>query len=210
MADHIAGYGLKVGSFVAPIWGGAGGGSAMGSEEERKTFFAGAQGLRHRQADAGIRHPADRRRQDRFLDQRRDLGQEPGRGHQADRRDLSRSRQDRRGPRRVPRRRGRDLLGRHAFLAGDGEAPGDGQHARRGRLPGRHGAFDALHPGLQRRGRPHPAQGLRLEGPAASSTPPTGRSPTRSARGRSISTSPRTTAPSSAPATTRRPAAIAR
>jgi hypothetical protein len=30
VADHIAGFGLKVGSFVAPIWGGAGGGSAMG------------------------------------------------------------------------------------------------------------------------------------------------------------------------------------
>jgi Xylose isomerase-like TIM barrel len=40
MADHIAGYGLKVGSFVAPIWGGAGGGSAMGSAEERKTFLS--------------------------------------------------------------------------------------------------------------------------------------------------------------------------
>jgi hypothetical protein len=38
MADDIAGYGLKVGSFVAPIWGGAGGGSAMGSDEERKRF----------------------------------------------------------------------------------------------------------------------------------------------------------------------------
>ena len=36
MADHIAGYGLEVGSFVAPIWGGAGGGSAMGSEEDRQ------------------------------------------------------------------------------------------------------------------------------------------------------------------------------
>ena len=31
MTDHIAGYGLAVGSFVAPIWAGAGGGSAMGS-----------------------------------------------------------------------------------------------------------------------------------------------------------------------------------
>jgi hypothetical protein len=38
MADHIAGYGLEVGSFVAPIWGGAGGGSAMGSDEDRKRF----------------------------------------------------------------------------------------------------------------------------------------------------------------------------
>ena len=39
MADHIAGYGLKVGSFVAPIWGGAGGGSAMGDADERKRFL---------------------------------------------------------------------------------------------------------------------------------------------------------------------------
>jgi len=39
MADRIAGYGLKVGSFVAPIWGGAGGGSAMGSKEDRERFL---------------------------------------------------------------------------------------------------------------------------------------------------------------------------
>ena len=40
MTDHIAGYGLKVGSFVAPIWAGAGGGSAMGDEAERKKFLS--------------------------------------------------------------------------------------------------------------------------------------------------------------------------
>jgi hypothetical protein len=40
MSDHIAGYGLTVGSFVAPIWAGAGGGSAMGSAEERQQFLA--------------------------------------------------------------------------------------------------------------------------------------------------------------------------
>jgi sugar phosphate isomerase/epimerase len=40
MSDHIAGYGLKVGSFVAPIWGGAGGGSAMGDEDDRKRFLS--------------------------------------------------------------------------------------------------------------------------------------------------------------------------
>jgi hypothetical protein len=39
MSDHIASYGLKVGSFVAPIWGGAGGGSAMGDEDDRKRFL---------------------------------------------------------------------------------------------------------------------------------------------------------------------------
>ena len=39
MTDHIASYGLAVGSFVAPIWAGAGGGSAMGSAEERRQFL---------------------------------------------------------------------------------------------------------------------------------------------------------------------------
>ena len=39
MSDHIASFGLKVGSFVAPIWGGAGGGSAMGSTEDRARFL---------------------------------------------------------------------------------------------------------------------------------------------------------------------------
>src|SRR6187402_984912 len=39
MSDHIASYGLAVGSFVAPIWGGAGGGSAMGSADDRKRFL---------------------------------------------------------------------------------------------------------------------------------------------------------------------------
>src|SRR5690606_25258084 len=39
MTDHIASYGLRVGSFVAPIWGGAGGGSAMGDEDDRKRFL---------------------------------------------------------------------------------------------------------------------------------------------------------------------------
>lgn len=34
ITDKIAGYGLKVGSLVAPIWGGP----AMGSKEDRKTF----------------------------------------------------------------------------------------------------------------------------------------------------------------------------
>ena len=40
MADHIDGYGLAVGSLVAPIWAGAGGGSAMGPPEEREQFLA--------------------------------------------------------------------------------------------------------------------------------------------------------------------------
>jgi hypothetical protein len=39
LADKIAGHGLAVGSFVAPIWNGAGGGSAMGAADERRRFL---------------------------------------------------------------------------------------------------------------------------------------------------------------------------
>ncbi|MDO8359018.1 MAG: TIM barrel protein [Devosia sp.] len=39
ISDHIASFGLKVGSFVAPIWTGAGGGSAMGDADSRKKFL---------------------------------------------------------------------------------------------------------------------------------------------------------------------------
>jgi sugar phosphate isomerase/epimerase len=39
LADKIAGYGFAVGSLVAPVWPPAGGGSAMGSEDERKAFL---------------------------------------------------------------------------------------------------------------------------------------------------------------------------
>lgn len=38
LADKIAGHGLKAGSLVAPVWPDIGGGSAMGSKEDRKNF----------------------------------------------------------------------------------------------------------------------------------------------------------------------------
>ena len=58
MSDHIAGYGLKVGSFVAPIWGGAGGGSAMGSAEDRQRFLTQVRkacGIGRQMREIGIR-----------------------------------------------------------------------------------------------------------------------------------------------------------
>src|SRR6266480_5980524 len=39
LADKIRGKGLAVGSLVAPVWPPTGGGSAMGSEEDRKNFL---------------------------------------------------------------------------------------------------------------------------------------------------------------------------
>jgi hypothetical protein len=43
MADKIAGYGLNVGSVVAPVWPGTVGGSAMGSEQDRANFVLAVQ-----------------------------------------------------------------------------------------------------------------------------------------------------------------------
>src|SRR5215471_15580143 len=39
LADRIASRGLVVGSLVAPVWPPTGGGSAMGSEQDRKNFL---------------------------------------------------------------------------------------------------------------------------------------------------------------------------
>ena len=39
LADKIAGYGLEVGSLVAPVWPDIGGGSAMGSKEDQENFI---------------------------------------------------------------------------------------------------------------------------------------------------------------------------
>ena len=58
MSDHIAGYGLKVGSFVAPIWGGAGGGSAMGNADDRARFLSQVRkacAIGQQMRDIGIR-----------------------------------------------------------------------------------------------------------------------------------------------------------
>ena len=39
LADKIGGYGLAVGSLVAPVWPPVGGGSAMGADDERRRFL---------------------------------------------------------------------------------------------------------------------------------------------------------------------------
>ncbi len=47
LADKIAVKGLAVGSVVAPVWPPAGGGSAMGSEDERKAFLSSVRKACH-------------------------------------------------------------------------------------------------------------------------------------------------------------------
>ena len=66
---------------------------------------------------------------------------------------------DRRGPRRAARRRGRNLLGRHAQLeAAWSSCSRLVGRARDARLPGRHGPHAALHARLQRTRGPPPAR----------------------------------------------------
>ena len=58
LADSIASRQLVVGSVVAPVWPPTGGGSAMGSEQERKDFLTQVQkGMCHRRQAARSRHP---------------------------------------------------------------------------------------------------------------------------------------------------------
>ena len=82
---------------------------------------------------ARARRPPVRRRPHRLGRRRRRLGARIPTGNtQADRRDVPRGRRRRRGPRRAPRRRGRDLLGRHALAGSDMvELLEDGRTARR-------------------------------------------------------------------------------
>ena len=210
MTDHIAGYGLEVGSFVAPIWGGAGGGSAMGSEDERKRFLdqvRKACEIGRQMRELGIRPTGGIRIDSSASVEHWD--KDPKGNSKLIAETFAQGRRHRRRPRRVHRRRGRDLLGRHAFLADDARPARGGRHAR---------ASSATRPTWRTRCSTPSATTPR---PTAScprtttgttrrrSTPPTSRSRTRCGPGRSTSTSPRTTAPSSAPATTRRPAATA-
>jgi sugar phosphate isomerase/epimerase len=58
LADSVSSRGLVVGSVVAPVWPPTGGGSAMGSEEERKSFLTQVQkacAIARKLRDLGIR-----------------------------------------------------------------------------------------------------------------------------------------------------------
>lgn len=59
LADQVAARDLVIGSLVAPVWGPTGGGSAMGSEEERQAFLTQVRKsceVAKKLNDLGIRH----------------------------------------------------------------------------------------------------------------------------------------------------------
>lgn len=58
LAEKVAAYGLVIGSLVAPVWGATGGGSAMGSDEERQRFLVQVRkacGIGQKLRELGIR-----------------------------------------------------------------------------------------------------------------------------------------------------------
>jgi len=58
LADNLNAKGLRAGSLVAPVWGATGGGSAMGSEEERAAFLTQVRkscGIGQKLRELGIR-----------------------------------------------------------------------------------------------------------------------------------------------------------
>ena len=58
LADKISGFGLAVGSVVAPVWPPMGGGSAMGGARSARNSSQGREGLPHRPPAARTRRPA--------------------------------------------------------------------------------------------------------------------------------------------------------
>ena len=121
LADKARTRNLEIGTVVAPVYPGTGGGSADGQRGgPRAVPRPGPQGVPRRAGGSanwafgptawcGSTRPAASRH-----------GREdPRRQPEADRRDVPRGLQDRRGSRRAAGRRGRNLLGRHAQLAAD-------------------------------------------------------------------------------------------
>ena len=128
LADSVAGRQLVVGSLVAPVWPPTGGGSAMGSEQERASFLTQVRkacAIGKKLRDTG--HSPLWGRPHRFCGLSGGLGQGSPGNTKRIAKTFSRSQRHRRRLRRAPRRRGRDLLGRHAQLEADGRAAGDGE-----------------------------------------------------------------------------------
>jgi hypothetical protein len=166
LADKVRSRNLTIGSVVAPVWPPTGGGSAMGTDAERKQFVtqvSKAVRIAKKLRELGVRPYGVIR-----IDSAAAPGglvRRPGGEPEEDRPNLARGGRCRRGRRRTARSRRGDLLGRHALLAANGATAGDGESPKGRRLPGRHGPHAALHDGLQRPGGCDPSGELRLEGP---------------------------------------------
>ena len=121
LADKVRSRGFVVGSVVAPVWPPTGGGSAIGSEEERKRFVGQVRKacrIARKLRELGVR-PYGVVRIDSacgVADWAKDAEAQP----EEDRPDLRQSLRRCRGFRRAARGGRGNLLGRHAQLEEDG------------------------------------------------------------------------------------------
>ena len=166
LADKARRTNLAIGSVVAPVWPPVGGGSAMGGSEDRKRFVTmvrKACRIARKLRELGVRNYGIVR-----IDSAssvHDWADDP----KANTKLIAET-----------FREACDVAEDHGErLAAEGEICWGGMHswrhmlepaeetgpARDPGLPGRHGAYAALHARLQCAGAPHPAGELRLEGP---------------------------------------------
>ena len=210
LADKARARNLEVGSVVAPVYPGTGGGLPMGGKADREKFLDQIHKACHvgqRLRELGVRPNGVVR-----IDSACGVEQwcEDPKGNQkriADTfREACKIAEDH--DERLAAEGEICWGGMHSWrrmieLLGDGRSPADA------RLPGRHVAYALVSDGLQRPGRRPAAAGFRLAGHRPASTKPMPSSPPRCARGRSTSTWPRTTARSTAQARTTRRAGTA-
>ena len=149
LADKLAAHNLVAGSLVAPVWPPTGGGSAMGSEQERKRFLTQVRkacAIGKKLRDLGIRRYGVVRIDSAASPA--DWAKDPAGNTKRIAETFREACIDRRRLRRAARRRRRNLLGRHARLEAHGRTAGNGGPAQDARLSGGHGAHHALHAGL--------------------------------------------------------------
>ena len=167
LAERVRQRNLVIGSVVAPVWPPTGGGSAMGSETDRKNFLTQVRkGCRIAKQAARAGHSPLRRGADRLG--RRSSATWAAGDAAANSRKIADT-----------FREACTIAEDHGErLAAEGEICWGGMHSWRtmvqllemvdrpqtARLSGRHGPHAAVPAGLQRAGRPHPAGELRLEG----------------------------------------------
>ena len=156
LADKVGSQGLVIGSMVAPVWPPVGGGSAMGSADERRQFVTMVKKVMSSSPKNSVISAFEAMAScASFRRQASTPGRRPDGQYQADRADFPRGLRRGRKLWRAPGCRGRDLLGRYARLEEHGRAPQDGRPAEDARFAGRYGAHAAVCLGLQRAGTAH-------------------------------------------------------
>jgi sugar phosphate isomerase/epimerase len=157
LADKLNGHGLLAGSLVAPVWGATGGGSAMGSDEERKKFLEQVEKacrIGRKLRDLGVRQ---------YGVIRIDSAASPEEWSKDPEGSTAKIAQTFREAGVIAANHGEKLAAEGEICwAGMHGTDADGGHAADRRLSGGHGTHHVVHHGLQRAGRPAAAGEFRV------------------------------------------------